>query len=145
MNKAGALLVLLLPLLTSCDSLHYGYIKNESDKPVDVTLSFNDFQAKKIGRGIRNYVKFRMEDSVIATSAKLTHLNNGSSRLSFSLCSGCQVRLLFDTAPIQYEYIEFDTLKIIKRRSEEIYPSKKEIFNAFIPSDSKRKRYLIVQ
>ncbi|WP_076672437.1 hypothetical protein [Pontibacter indicus] len=112
MKKVGALLTLLLPLITSCDSLHYGYIKNESDNRVEVTLSFIDFQARESDKGIKNYVKYRMEDSVIASSAKLTHLNNNTSRLSFSLCSGCQVELLFDTAPIQYEYIELDTLRI---------------------------------
>jgi hypothetical protein len=145
MKKVGALLTLLLPLLTSCDSLHYGFIKNESDKPVEVTLSFIDFQAKESYKGIRNYVKYRMEDSIIASSAKLTHLNNNTSRLSFSLCSGCQVELLFDTAPIQYEYIEFDTLRIETGKSEKVYSSKKEIFKAFVPSDNKWERYLIIE
>lgn len=137
------IIFILYLVLVSCDQPNSAYLKNQSDKPINTSIYFFNYNPDNIHDSQNVYIENLMKSPVIG-NVKLTYLRGNIARIDFILAENSEIKLIYDTAPLGESTIEFEAIKITSQKQKiELY-DKEKILDSFIPRKPKTKRYLII-
>lgn len=138
------IICILTTILIACDQLNSAYLKNKSGKPISTSLYFFSYNPSDTSSRQNTYIKYLMEDSLIKNNAKLTLLRNKTARVDFLLEDNSELRLIFDTAPLNKGTVDFDAIKIVSYNKKLELFEKEKILDSFKPETYKTMRFLTI-
>jgi hypothetical protein len=102
---------ILLTLLISCDQLNIAYLKNSSGQSIRVYLYFLSYNPSDVNSSQNLFIKYLIQDSAIQANVKLTLIKKNIARVDFSLSNNTNIELIYDTAPLRENDLNFSILK----------------------------------